>query len=146
MIPPDGIKNQAIQNLKKLRVFEGLQDWEYEKIYGLCKAKFFHSGENIFNQGDEENSLYVLLSGEVEIVVDGVGVVHVISGNEVLGEMGLVCDAPRSASAVSKKPTMILRLESKELHELMRLNTRIGYVVMRNIAMALAERLNAQNS
>jgi len=146
MLRPDALKKQAVHHLKKLRVFEGLQDFEHEKILELCKTLFFRPGETLFKQGDDGDSLFVLLSGEVEIVVKGKGVVHVMKGNEVLGEMGLVCNAPRSASAVAKKSTMILQLKAKPLHALMKLNTRIGYVTMKNIAVILAERLNAKNN
>ena len=64
--------------------------------------KQFAPGDEIFREGDPAEDAYVIASGEVEIVkeLDGAEVILArLGAGEIFGEMGLVDDKPRSASA-----------------------------------------------
>lgn len=135
----------AVKILKKLPVFKGLLEEEYFKVLGMCSSGVLRKEEILFNQGDDGNSMFIMLSGEINIIVDGIGVVHVMKPGEVLGEIGLVCKTQRTATAMALKDSVYLQLYSEILHEVIKKYPRIGYVIMRNIARILAERLRDQN-
>lgn len=61
-------------------------------------TKAYQPGEIIFEAGDAGDFMYVVLAGEVEIVF-GDEVINTISTGEVFGEMALIDDSPRSATA-----------------------------------------------
>jgi CRP-like cAMP-binding protein len=140
-----GSRTQAVAVLRKLPVFTGLVDTEYSRIFGVCKSTFIHPDDVLFREGDNGSSLYILLSGEIEISIEGRGVVHVMKAGEVLGEIGLVCRHDRTGSAIARKHCMLLELDAETLHNLLGRNPRIGYVIMKNIATTLAERLTEEN-
>jgi len=64
-------------------------------------TRLYAAGEIIFAQGQPGDVMYVVKEGEVEIRL-GKKVVDTIGPEGFFGEMALIDDAPRSASAVAK--------------------------------------------
>jgi len=136
---------KAVKILKKIPVLNGLKDEEYHRVMAMCSSTVAKEGEEIFKQGDDGNSMYILLSGEIDINVTGVGTVHVMKAGEILGEIGLVKNTNRTAGAIAKSNCVMLQLYSEILHEVVQKFPKIGYVVMRNVANILADRLDQSN-
>jgi len=68
----------------------------------------FKSGDRIFSQGDRSDGAYLVLAGSVEIAADQEGqsfTLAEIGPGSMFGEMGLLDDAPRSATAVAVTDT-----------------------------------------
>ena len=66
----------------------------------------FDSGEIIFEQGDPGDSMYVVVEGEVEIILRG-EVINKLAPGEIFGEMALIDNRPRSAAARACSPTRL---------------------------------------
>ena len=78
---------------------------------GVLDRKIIPAGDRIFREGDPANQAYLLQKGRVEIVksIDGSEVVlGSVGEGAILGEMGLIDDAPRMASAVAVEATTVL--------------------------------------
>ena len=69
----------------------------------------FHTGETVFDQGDFGDKVFVVVSGEVEVVV-GDNVVATLKPGEVFGEMALIADHPRSATVRAKTPLDLISI------------------------------------
>lgn len=136
---------KAVKILKKMPVLSGLQDKEYQTVLAMCSSTVVKKGETLFKQGDDGSSMFILLSGEIDINVRGVGTVHVMKAGEILGEIGLVKSIARTAGAVTKQDCVLLELYSEILHEVVKKQPRIGYIIMRNVARILADRLDQSN-
>jgi CRP-like cAMP-binding protein len=136
---------KAVKILKKIPVFQGLKDEEYHRVMAMCSSTVAKEGDELFKQGDEGNSMYILLSGEIDINVTDVGTVHVMKSGEILGEIGLVKEVPRTAGAVAKTNCVMLQLYAEILHEVVKKYPQIGYIIMRNVARILADRLSESN-
>lgn len=136
---------KAVKILEKLPVFSGLREDEYLKVLDMCSSNSIKAGATLFNQGDDGSSMYIILSGQVDVVVKGVGKVHVMHGGDILGEIGLVKNVERTASAIVKKDCIFLHLYAKVLHETVKKYPRIGYIIMLNVARILAGRLVDKN-
>ena len=81
------------------------------------------SGEVLFKEGDPSDSLYIVISGRLR-VVSRVGenqserVVADLGHGEIVGEMGLVCDEPRSATVVAIRDTNLAKLSAGGLNQI----------------------------
>lgn len=67
----------------------------------------YEAGERIFDQGDQGDSMYVVIEGQVEIVHRG-EVINTLGPGEFFGEMALVDSRPRSATARAKSPSKLV--------------------------------------
>ena len=66
----------------------------------------FDSGEMIFEQGDPGDFMYVVVEGEVDIILRG-EVLNTLRPGDIFGEMALIDNRPRSASAKAAAPTKL---------------------------------------
>lgn len=105
----------------------------------------FADGDVVFRQGDASDCLYLIRHGRVEILVrlDGVDSPIASAGpGEAVGEMGVIENLPRSATAIARGETVLYRLERADLEE------RVGdqeHPAL-GIARVLAARLRAANA
>ncbi len=86
----------------------------------------FQKNTVILSRGDTSDSLYIVCTGRVKVVIDNeVGkeiVLSVIGAGECFGEMTTLDGAPRSATIVTKEPTEILILHKNDFREILSSN------------------------
>ena len=134
--------------LKKVELFSGLSLDELQAVAAICREKSLHPGEVIARQGDPGDEFYIVTAGFVAVVIAGEPekvIVNLGKGQSV-GEMALIDQGPRSATvrAVSE-PTIIQAITQSDFEKLCNQDTRIGYVVMRNIAVDLSFKLRQRH-
>ena len=88
--------------LRQVWLFAGLNEDHLDAISSFTFQKTFNAGELIVEEGHTGNGLYVILSGETE-VVKGLGsenqrTIAKRGTGEVFGEMALLGEWPRTAS------------------------------------------------
>lgn len=85
-------------------------------------SKTFTAGERIFRQGDPGDRVYFIKSGEVEIYREdkekGETILARLRDGEYFGEMALLTDAPRNASARAGTKTEVLSIERDDFQTL----------------------------
>ena len=88
--------------LSQIWLFAGLSEEQLEAISSFTFQKTFQAGELIVEEGRTGNGCYVILSGKVEVVkalgTDNQLVLARRGAGEVLGEMALLGEWPRTAS------------------------------------------------
>ena len=80
----------------------------------------FKAGQRIFAEGDPADYCYQVFWGQVQIVLTSSGSVEplaTIGPGEVFGEMGIIDDGPRSATAVALKDTMCVAYTASSILE-----------------------------
>lgn len=136
------------QILKRVELFSGLSTDELKAVAKLCQERRLHPNEIIARQGEPGDEFYIIMDGFVEIIVESVTkkvIVNLGTGQSV-GEMSLIDQGPRSATvrAVSE-PTIIQTIKQADFDNLCNQDTRIGYVVMRNMAADLSFKLRQRH-
>ena len=98
------------------------------------KARAFKKGDTIFLKGDLGNCMYVLLKGQVEIRLDDGRVVDIVREGGMFGEMGLVENAPRAATAVAATDGALLSIDEEHFIELVQEQPFFAIKVVRQVA------------
>ncbi len=100
--------------LKQVPIFAELSKAELKVLAGSLRRKAFGKGEIIFHQGSPGQTLYIIESGRVRIYTLSVAgqeiSVTIYSCGDVIGELAILDDLPRSAGAVAMEPTRTLIL------------------------------------
>ena len=105
----------------------------------------FAEGQIIFNQGDRSDHCYQIVSGAVEIHLatrDNAGIkqVHTVARleyGEIFGEMSIIDDSPRSASAIASQPTICAAYSADEIFEMLESNPKEAMDYIRTLIKRL---------
>ena len=104
------------------------------------ETKFIKAGSIIFREGDEAHELFVIKSGQVRIQL-GNRTLAELSANDVFGEMALIDNEPRSATALAVTDVELVAVSEKQFLFLVGQTPYFALKVMR----VLAQRLRATN-
>jgi GNAT superfamily N-acetyltransferase len=130
----------------RLPLFAGLSAEQTSRLAGVCGVTTIAPGEVIFQQGQADGQMHVVLQGEVAIAVAGsTEPVGVVRRGECLGEMSLLTGAVHSATATARTRVETADLDHEELAELIRQRPDIGLHIYRNLAVGLGEKLKRLN-
>lgn len=93
------------------------------------------AGQAVFREGEAGQSMYIVESGAIEIrrAARGTQPVAVLGPGDFFGEMAMLEDQPRFASALAREPTRLLRIERAEFADLVRQNIEIAVRIMRKL-------------
>jgi CRP/FNR family cyclic AMP-dependent transcriptional regulator len=100
----------------------------------------FEAGRELFKKGDPGHDLYVVKSGEVQIV-DGNQTLETVTTGGILGEMALVDGGPRSATARAVTDTAVIPVDERRFLFLVQQTPFFAIRVMR----VMSTRLRAMN-
>ena len=141
----ESLRQTIIRVLRKLAIFAGLEQAEYELLVKACYVESLGQGHFLFKQGESGHELYILLHGRMRVQSSHSGVIGVLGPGEIVGEMAVVRRAPRSASVIAESDALLFRIRQSDLDLILGKAPRISYLLMRNIAAVLAERLADSN-
>ena len=139
-----------LDELQKVAVFRSLSKEELELLLTCSELRTFYKGATIFEESDTSNDLYVILRGRVSLRLESIAphyemVITSIGEREVIGEMSLLSNQPRSTTVVCSEPSELLKFNGATLRALFEQRPHLGYVVVTNLARLLSERLNYMN-
>lgn len=120
---------------------KGLDETQLHLISNLATYKMFLGGDTIVRKFDRNSDILLVMSGTVRVFSMSDEMVAELLPGSIIGEMSLVDDQPRSASARSVGETSMAVIPSKDLRQLMDDNVEIKATIMTNIARTLASRL-----
>jgi CRP/FNR family transcriptional regulator, cyclic AMP receptor protein len=98
-------------------------------------------GDFIFREGAKGDKMYVVLEGEMEIVL-GDFVLETAGPGALIGEMALIDDSQRTASAVAKTSCRLAEIDRRRFHFLVQQTPHFATHVMKT----LADRLRHMNA
>jgi len=150
--PPSNDKDQepsALEALRAVPLFSDLKDSELKRLLRIMHERTYQPGEVIFREGDLGAGMFIIKRGAVSIVIKLPGGAERelarLSDRQFFGEMALLEDAPRSASAVARERTEVLGFFEPDLEGLLERDTKLGSRVLWQLARLMATRLRTTN-
>ena len=137
------------EQLRRYPFFAGLTADHLRGIAMIAEEVSYPPKTLIFKEGEEAKFLYVLVSGEVELLYSGNNegriadayVGSVVQG-EVFGISTMVGPFHLTASAKSEGPVETIQIEAAGLRAMCEVDHGLGYVLMQHLAQALTQRLH----
>ena len=142
---------------RKIFLFQDLEDREIEQVLDRTSPREFPAGSEIIREGEPGDSMYIMVSGEVEITKQLTLVLDEDTPKErvmirlkaedgvYFGEMSLLEQDTRSATVTALTDCRLLELYRKDFLELIRLDTAMGVKLMLHLAQLLSRHLRKTN-
>lgn len=129
--------------LKTVPLFAAFSDQQIGMLLNYVQHRSYPRNVYVMQAGDETDSLYVILSGKVKVVIaDDQGrevILGFMGSQDFFGEMGLLDDQPRSASIYTLEPCEMLRLSKAGFVSCLKENSDVAMLVIRNLVRRLRE-------
>lgn len=134
--------------LKSIRLFEGIKKRQLIHVLESLQERTYLKGETIFTQGDIGRALFIVFSGKIALArldkttqkTETIAEVH---PGEFFGEMALLEEMPRTATAYAMEDTKVFMLFKIKLDSLLFARPRIGVTIAAQLAKILSARLRA---
>jgi CRP-like cAMP-binding protein len=128
--------------LGKVPIFDELNRHQLKAIERILHRRTYAPGEYIFREGETGMGMYIVEKGEVSVVYgsSSVEMAHLGPG-EFFGEIALLTEAPRTASARAINDVSVLGFFQPDLFSLLETRPHIGVSVLLKLARIVAERM-----
>ncbi len=135
---------KILRSLKKISTFEPFDEKDLRRLLKRSKLRKYLPGETILKEGVTGSWVYFLVYGEVSIAQQGRTVTTTDRQGELMGEMGAIDGARRSATVVAQKETVCLATDTRQIRHLAGYDRMAySYILYRVFAEVLADRLRA---
>jgi CRP/FNR family cyclic AMP-dependent transcriptional regulator len=134
--------------LRRYPFFGTLSDEQLKAIAMISEEKSLPKDTLLVKENSPASKLYLLLDGDVDLIYSGGGegaisnaLVGSIAPGEMLGVSSLIEPYSFISSARATMPVKVVEIDGAAVRALMQLDHQLGYVLMRNVASAVLERL-----
>jgi CRP-like cAMP-binding protein len=139
-----------VETLKRTPLFAKVEPAKLKLIAFAAERTQIRKGEEMFHQGDLADAAYIILEGRADVVIDtpaGPLKVAEVGSSEVVGDIGILCDVPRTATIVATENLTTLRITKDLFFRMVSDFPTISIEVMRVLAQRLehANQLLAAN-
>jgi CRP-like cAMP-binding protein len=110
--------SDAAERLASIELFEGFSPEELKRVGELVDEVDADEGAELTEQGKPGQEAYVIVSGTASVVI-GSDVVTTLGPGELVGEMSLIDNRPRSATVRADTPMKLLALDVRSFKKLL---------------------------
>lgn len=130
-----------IEMLRRVPLFADISPAKLKLLAFTSDRVTYDAGQVLFNQGDQGDAAYVLLSGSADILINspsGEIKVGSIGANEIVGDIAILCDVPRTSTIKATSPVIALRIWKDHFLKLLAEFPEMAIEIMRVLANRLS--------
>ena len=132
-----------LEKLQTISPYNALSAEELESFSCHGTTRKFKKNKLIINQGDETNSLYVLLEGELKVYTEDDNgkelTVRILRAGDSFGELALLGEFPRSASVMTMTDCSAFVVTKANYMECLRNNPQVSMALIKSLANMVKE-------
>lgn len=134
--------DQEVEILRNIPLFANVEPAKLKLMAFASERMMFKSGQVLCSQGDPGDAAYILIDGTANVQVDtpdGPLTVATMERNDIIGEIAILCDVPRTATVKAESDLVTLKVTKDLFFRMVTDFPEMGVEVMR----VLAHRLEA---
>lgn len=124
--------------LKGIALFAQIPGEDLSRVAQIAQEEHFGKGTPFIRQGDIGDCLYLIVDGEVKIIVDGREVAK-LGEKQCVGEMSILDSEPRSATVEAATDVRALKIERDDFYELLSEKIEIAQGIIKVLTHRLRE-------
>ncbi|MGH6954448.1 MAG: cyclic nucleotide-binding domain-containing protein, partial [Alphaproteobacteria bacterium] len=105
--------DEEVKLLRRIPLFTNIEPSKLKLLAFTSERLAYEPGQELFHQGDVGDAAYVIIEGEASVLVDSAaGAIEVatLSGNDIVGEISILCDVPRTATVRARTRLVTLKI------------------------------------
>jgi energy-coupling factor transporter ATP-binding protein EcfA2 len=137
-----GTLGQEVILLSKIPLFSGMERSKLKLLAFTSERQDFEEGQILFKQGDAGDKAFVIVEGSVNVIVDTPDGPQVLSNpgrGDVIGELALLCEEPRTATVKANQPLTVLSISGDVFFKLIQENPEVSMALTRIVAKRLVQ-------
>ncbi len=132
---------QEVELIRQFPIFQKIQPAMQKLLCFGSERLTYDPGQSVVREGEAADAVYVLIEGTVEITVSsrtGPIMVNTIGRNEIIGEIGIFGDVPRTATVTATSRVEALKISKDLFINVVRQNPDAAIELLRILATRLA--------
>ena len=132
--------NEEVALLRKTPLFENVELAKLKLLAFTCERMIIQPGQVVVKQGELGDAAYLILNGEARVTVEGPsGELELarVREQEIVGEIAILCDAPRIATIIAETELNTLRISKDLFLSLIEEFPKVAIQVIRELARRL---------
>jgi CRP-like cAMP-binding protein len=128
---------QEFELLRRVPFFAEIEPSKLKLLAFMSERVGFDAGKDLMRQGDPADAAYLIIDGEAEVVLEtpaGPIVVATVGANEIVGDMGILSNAPRAATVRAKDRLIALRIGKEPFMRMVREFPNMAIALMQELA------------
>ncbi len=142
-------KETLFEVLQRIPIFQDFNQREFAKIEDILHHRNFATGEAIVREGEKGVGMFIILSGQVQILHAGTEgqstILATLGPGDFFGEQALLDESPRTASALALEPCQAIGFFRPDMLEVIDRNPRTGLKVIMRLSQMISFRLRQTN-
>ncbi len=131
---------EDMEVLRSIPLFAKIEPAKLKLLAFTSERLNYLSGDEICREGEAGDAAYIILAGEADISVatdNGPLTVATLGKNDIIGEIAVLCDVPRTATVTAKSDLETLKVAKDNFFQLVTQFPQIGVQVMHELANRL---------
>ena len=144
------------EELLKFKIFEDISLEELDAVLDISNEVSFKPGDIILEESSygTDSDFYVILKGNVKVELQARQInsddklskrLTVLKSSDIFGERGILRKRRRSAQVTAYSDLTVLKVNQKKMFQLFMYNPQVGYIIMKNLAAILSDRIMEMN-
>ena len=132
--------SEEVELLRNIPLFANIESSKLKLLAFTSERINYGQSQVLFKQGEIGDAAYIIIDGEAEVLIDtpaGAVTVATVGRNDIVGEIAILCDVPRTATVRAKTKLETLVISKELFFRLIMEFPQIGIEIMRELASRL---------